>query len=123
MKMRIRSKSALAATFLFGAYLCPPSFSASATMRLIDALEANWNKSELLDISCKKGAELNQDVLSFFNPHIGKARVKAFSSNKENMGLYMSKEEMQNKDTVSAFADAMEAALLRAMRKRCPDVW
>ena len=35
----------------------------------------------------------------------------------------MTDEEMKDEDTVAAFADAMEAALLRAMRKRCPDVW
>ena len=108
---------------LFGLHLHSPSFAASATMKLVYDLETNWNKSEMLDFSCKKGSELNSNVLSFFNPFIGASRVRAFSNNKEVMSSYMSKEEMQDEDTISAFADAMEAALLRAMRKRCPDVW
>ncbi len=123
MKMIKSAPSALVATFLVSAYLCPPSISASATIKLINDLEMNWNKNEMLDLFCEKGTEVNGGALSFFNPFIGAARVKTFSNNKEVMSSYMSKEEMQDEDTISAFADAMEAALLRAMRKRCPDVW
>ena len=116
-------KPALFAALLLGLHLCPPSFAATATMKLVEELEEGWSKSEMLDSSCKMGAEFNADVLSFFNPFIGTMRVKAFSKNKDLMSPYMTDEEMKDEDTVAAFADAMEAALLRAMRKRCPDVW
>ena len=92
-------------------------------MKLVEELEEAWSKNEMLESSCKMGAKVNAGVLSFFNPIIGAKRVEAFSTNKDLMSLYMTDEEMKDKDTVAAFADAMEAGLLRAMRKRCPDVW
>lgn len=92
-------------------------------MKLVEALEEGWMKSEMLERSCEMGKKVNADVLSFFNPFIGAKRVEAFAANKDVMSPYMTDEEMKDKDTVAAFADAMEAALLRAMRKRCPKVW
>ena len=111
------------AALLLGLQLCPPSFAATATIKLVEELEEAWSKNEMLDSSCKMGASVNAGVLSFFNPFIGAKRVEAFSTNKDLMSLYMTDEEMKDKDTVAAFADAMEAGLLRAMRKRCPAVW
>ncbi len=92
-------------------------------MKLVEDLEDGWSKNEMLDSSCEMGAKVNAGVLSFFNPFISAKRVEAFSANKDLMSPYMTDEEMKDRDTVAAFADAMEAGLLRAMRKRCPDVW
>lgn len=117
------AKPALFTSIVLALHLCPPSFAASATMKLVEALEEGWSKNEMLDSSCEMGAKVNADVLSFFNPFIGAERVKVFSTNKDLMSPYLTDEEMKDKDTVAAFADAMEAGLLRAMRKRCPEVW
>lgn len=116
---------ALVTTFLLGAYFCPPSYGGSATMKLINELESKWySKSELLGDMCRLGRRFNKDVLSFWNPFIGTKRVKAFEDVSDDLIEYVDNpEDIKDKDTLSAFADAKEAALLRAMRKRCPDVW
>lgn len=76
-----------------------------------------------LNTICAQGNQLNSDVFSFWNPVFASKRVEAFSKNTEEMRLYVGRPEEIDNDTISAFADAKEAALLRAMRKRCPDVW
>jgi len=99
-------------------------FAAAATYQLVDELTQVWLKNpEELNSICEEGRKFNQDVFSFWNPLLGLKRVEAFSQHIKEMRLYVSKPEELDKDTISAFADAKEAALLRAMRKRCPDVW
>ena len=101
------------------------SYAGSASMKLINELEGKWQiESDLLEGSCRIGRKLNNDALSFWNPFISKRRVEAFQSAPEELMEYVDNPaEVVDKDTLSAFADAKEAALLRAMRKRCPDIW
>jgi hypothetical protein len=115
----------LALSTLANMVFCPPPLiAASATTMLIQDLEKNWfDDKRLLDASCKMGGDMNKNALSFFNPYLSRTRVKAFAQDKGPMHSYMNKDELQDKDSISAFADAKEAALLRAMRKRCPNVW
>lgn len=125
LKMIKAASFTLAASFLLVAYLCPPSYGSTATMKLINDLESEWySKDALLEDMCRLGRKFNKDVLSFWNPFIGTKRVKAFEDASDDLIEYVDNpEDIKDKDTLSAFADAKEAALLRAMRKRCPDVW
>lgn len=102
-----------------------PSFADVATMKLVEELTATWLREvEALDSSCQLGRKANKDALSFWNPYLGNERVKYFSNDTEELKQYVdTPEQLRDKDTVSAFADAKEAGLLRAMRKHCPDVW
>jgi hypothetical protein len=99
--------------------------SAAATIDLVEALTASWlREKQELDGYCKIGIKINKEALSFWNPYLGTTRVKAFTSNPEALKQCVdSPEQLNDKDTTSAFADAQEAGLLRAMRKQCPDVW
>jgi hypothetical protein len=99
-------------------------YAAAATYKLLDELTEVWlNNPEELNTICEQGKKLNKDVFSFWNPIFASKRVEAFSEHINEIRLYVSKPQELDKDTISAFADAKEAALLRAMRKRCPDVW
>ena len=102
-----------------------PSIADAATLKLVEALTTTWLREvEELESSCQLGRKINEEALSFWNPYLANTRVKAFSEDTEELKQYVdSTDQLKDKDTISAFADAKEAGLLRAMRKRCPGVW
>ena len=110
--------------FVFPLLNASTSYAGSATTKLIEELTNKWSSNENeLNMSCSIGKDLNSDALSFWNAIIVSKRVEAFGTYLKEARLYAGKSENLDKDTIASFADAKEAALLRAMRKRCPDVW
>ena len=124
---RFRSQRFLLGVTLTAIIAISPSnaFASAGTMKLIDALTDKWSSNiNELEATCRLGRKINHSALSFWNHFIGGKRLKAFESNLEEMKLYVDdKKDLNDKDIVSAFVDAKEAGLLRAMRKQCPDVW